>query len=152
MKPHLADLVDVILRRLEEHPDVSPSENGMRSWLAGQGYKKSDIDAAIKLVRPKFTALLRGQKRQPRTLRHLSNYETFKLSPEARSAIARLELYDLIEPYEREMILDRLGQFEGEVGLEDLDYLLSWVMSATRDIESQQTIFEVFEGRDYTMH
>lgn len=152
MKPHLADLVDVILRRLDEHPDLQPSENGMRSWLAGQGYKKSDIEAAIKLVRPRFTAVAKGQRPQPRTLRHLSSYETFKLSPEARAAMARLELYDLIEPYEREMILDRLGQFEGEVSLDDLDYLLSWVMSATRDIESQQTIFEVFEGRDYTLH
>ena len=152
MKPHLAELVDVILRRLEEQPERTPSEKGMRSWLVGQGYNKKDVDAAIRLVWPRTVSRPVEPRPAPRTLRHLSSYEAFKLSPEARAALARLEIYDLIEPYEREMVLDRLAQFEGEVAMEDLDYLLSWVLSTTRDVESQQTIFEVFEGGDITLH
>ena len=92
------------------------------------------------------------QSQRPSIIRHLSSYESYKLSAPARSALARLELFNLVEPYEREMIMERLGQFEGEVSMEDLDYLLSWMMSATRDVESQQTIFEVFEGTSYTLH
>ena len=30
--------------------------------------------------------------------------------------------------------------------MDDLDYLLGWVIYSTRDVESQQTIYNVFEG------
>jgi len=152
MKQRLVELVNVILRRIEEHPESSFSENGMRSWLAGQGYNKRDIEAAIKLVRPQFTARPAYGTRTPGTVRHLSSFEAQKLSPEARDALARLELYELIEPYEREILLDRLGQIEGIVGLEDLDYLVGWILCSTRDVESQQTIYNVIEGGCETLH
>jgi uncharacterized protein Smg (DUF494 family) len=85
-------------------------------------------------------------------VRLLSSYEEQRLTPEARNALARLDLYGLIEPHEREMILDRLNQFEGEVGLDELDYLLSWVVCSLRDVESQQTIYSVLEGGDNVVH
>lgn len=152
MKQHLAELVDVILRHIEGQPERPPTQKVMRSWLLRQGYKKRDIDAAIAAVWPHITGVSRSLDRTPGAVRHLSNYEFCKLSPEARDALARLELYDLIDPYERELLLDRLSQYEGEVTLDDLDYLLSWVMCTTRDVESQQTVYNVFEGRREARH
>lgn len=152
MKHSLTELVDVIIQRMEAHPDAAPTEHGLRSWLARQGYTKHDIEAVIKLVRPRFEALRHHTHRAPVALRQLTIYERYKLSPEARDALVRLELYSLIDGYERELLLDRLSQFEGEVGLDELDYLLSWIVYSTRDVESQQTIYNVVEGNKGTIH
>ncbi len=152
MKQLVTKLVDVILKRLEEQPEVVPTENGIRSWLTGQGYKKRDIDAAIKLVAPRFLLVRRENVVSPVPARTLSLLEEYKLLPEARDALARLDMYGLIDPYEREMILDRLNHFDGLVGLDELDYLLSWVVCGGRDVESQQTIFSVLEGDGGTLH
>ena len=50
------------------------------------------------------------------------------------------------------MILERVVQTEGIVTLDELEYLLSWILMGTRDVESQQTIFQVFEGGTGTLH
>lgn len=147
MKQSLVELVSLILQRLEESPDVPANEPVMRKWLKTQGYNKGDIDQALKLVAKQFTAA-EAAPRRPGTIRHLSEWEAQKISPEAREALARLDLYELIDPYERELLLDRAVQMEGELQLEDLDYLLSWLLYSNRDVESQQTIYNVFEGTD----
>ena len=152
MKQILSKLVGVILKRLEECPDLIQTEHGMRTWLQRQGYNKRDIDAAIKLVRPRFTPYFTMREHRPINVRVLSSQESQKLTPEARQALERLEYYGLIDPYEREMILDRLGSFEGEVDIEGLDYLLSWLVLSGRDVESQQTIYNVLEGHQGTFH
>lgn len=152
MKQALTELIDVILQRLEENPDGTPTEKGMRSWLAGQGYNKRDIDAAIRLVGVQFNQPVAREDRVIGSVRQLSATESYKLTVEARDALARLELYELIDPYERELILERVSQMEGMVSLEDLEYLLSWFLVGTRDVESQQTLFHVFEGRSGTFH
>ncbi len=152
MKYSLVDLVDVIIRRIQERPEAPPSEQGLRSWLTRQGYAKRDIDAAMKLVRPRFTSTLEAAKPSQNTVRLLSIYEEYKLTPEARNVLARLEMYGMLDAYEREMILDYLNHFEGEVGLEELDYLLSWMVCTGRDVGYQQTLYGVFEGRKETLH
>ena len=152
MKQILLELVDVILRRIQNHPRGLPSETGIRSWLSRQGYAKRDIDAAMQLVRPRFQSGPHVREHGPGQVRQLSAYERFKLTPEARDGLARLELYELIDPLEREMILERLDQFEGEVGLEELDYLVSWVICGTRELEFQHTVFNVMEGGKRTLH
>jgi uncharacterized protein Smg (DUF494 family) len=152
MKQSLLKLVDVILREMDEHPEVRRSEAFIRSWLQRQGYKKHDIDAAMKLVRPRFEQQSRIVNYRPGSVRALSIWEDFKLTPEARNALARLERYGLIDPFERELILERLGTFEGPVGLDELDYLLSSVVYGGRDFESQQTIYNVLEGSGDTLH
>lgn len=152
MKTTLTELVDVIIERIEQHPDTAPTEHGIRSWLVRQGYNKRDIETVLKLVRPRFEALRHMGRRGLGAVRQLTAYEEYKLSPEARDTLIRLELYGLIEPYEREMILDRLAQFESEVGMDELDYLLSWLVYSSRDVESQQTIYNVFEGNKKNVH
>lgn len=152
MKQALTELIDVILQRLEEHPDAHPTEHGMRSWLVRQGYNKRDIDAAIRLVGAQLNEPATREDKALGSVRHLSAIEAYKLTPEARDALARLELYELIDPYERELILERVSQMDGMVSFEDLEYLLSWFLVGTRDVESQQTLFQVFEGRPVTLH
>lgn len=152
MKQVLSELINVILQRLEEHPESPPTELGMRKWLAGQGYNKRDIDAAMRLVGADLPADQAEGRGRPGLVRHLSGVEAHKLSREARDALARLELYDLIDPFEREMILDRVSQMEGTVTLEDLDYLMSWFLMGTRDVETQQTLYQVLEGSGGTLH
>jgi len=152
MKQSLIELVNVIIERLQDNPHASPSEKGMRSWLARQGYNKRDIDAAMKMVRPRFGVLPNTEEQEPRSLRLFSIIEQHKLTSPAREALMRLEFYGLLDPYDRELILDHLHHFEGTVGLEELDQLLMWAVFGTRDVETQQTIYNVLEGREDILH
>lgn len=151
MKTSVVKLVDAIIRKIQETPESGLSETGIRSWLQGQGYKKHDIEAALRLVKPRFL-MQRPAERAVTSVRTLSVYEEYKLTPEARNALMRLEMYGMIDVYEREMILDRLGQVEGEVDIEGLDYLLSWVVYGGRDVESQQTIYNMLDGENTVRH
>lgn len=152
MKPQLSELVDAILQRLAERAGRPETESGMRNWLMRQGYKKGDIEAALAMLHSRLAPAVQGQGARHTSFRHLSGYELQKLSQPAREALTRLEAYELIDPYERELILDRLGQFEGEVSMDDLDYLITWILGATRDVESLQTIFDVMDGDEMTLH
>ncbi|NIA14017.1 MAG: DUF494 family protein [Nitrospiraceae bacterium] len=152
MKHTLIELVDVIMQRIQERPDARPTEHGMRSWLARQGYNKREIDAAIKLVGPRLAESDNAVDRGPVSVRTLSLYEEYKLSPEARRALVRLELHGLLDTYERESLLDYLNQYDGVVGLAELDYLLTWMVCGNRDVAFQQAFFNVFEGKGDTLH
>jgi uncharacterized protein Smg (DUF494 family) len=152
MKQVLIELVDVILEKIQEDPGKPFSENKLRRWLQGEGYHKRDIDAAMRLVGPRIDAVAVTVRSQQPAIRTLTPYEAFKLSTEARDALVRLELYGLIDPIEREMMLDRLNTFDGEVSLDDLDYLLAWVVCGNRDVESQQTIYSVLDGTREQLH
>jgi uncharacterized protein Smg (DUF494 family) len=152
MKQSLIELVDVILQKMEDDPETQLTENVIRTWLQGKGYAKRDIDAALRLVRPRMEAPASPLTSPELTVRALSQYEELKLKPEAHKALVRLELFGLIEPMEREMVLERVSQYEFEVGVEELDYILSWVVGFGRDVETQQTIYNVLDGGDYTVH
>lgn len=148
MKQSLTKLVDVILEKLAKHPEWRPSDSPIRSWLVREGYKKPDIDAALQLVNRGVVA--RGK---PTTsVRQLSDHERYRLSPDARAALARLEMFDLIDPTEREMILERLDQFEGEVSLADFEYLINWIIAPVRDAEHQKTIYAVLDNKLDKLH
>ncbi len=153
MKQALIKLVDAILKQMEEQPESMQTESGIRTWLTQAGFNKRDIEDVLKLVRPRFvhrSPVLAGNGRL--AVRALSYYEAYKLSPEARDALVRLELSGLIDAYEREMILERLNHVEGEAGMDELDYILSWVVAGTRDYETQRTLYNVFEGQGDTYH
>ena len=152
MKQSLTKLVDAALQKLDESTGKPLSEKGLRTWLKGEGYPKRDIEEAIKLLEPRIRPLHPIQPPGPITVRTLSDYEAMKLMPAAQQALARLEQYQLIDCYERELILDRLNHFDGEVGLEELDYLVSWVVCGNRDVESQQAIYNVLDGVRSSLH
>ena len=105
MKESLIELVDVILKRIQEQPERARSESGLRKWLVGQGYKKRDIDAAMKLVGARIVPYNVIHQSQRAPVRALAEIEFHKMTPEARDALSRLEFYSLISPQERETIL-----------------------------------------------
>ncbi len=152
MKPSVVKVVNALLRRFQEAPEAVASENKMRHWLADQGYQQNDIEAAIKYFVPNFLQPKVREEVFPRAMRQFALYEHAKMTPEARSALMRLDVNDLIEPMEREMILDRLMMMEGEVDVEALDYLLTSIFSTTRDAETQNVMFNTFEGFGPTRH
>ena len=152
MKQQLADLVGVILERLESLADTPPSETGLRNWLTGEGYKKRDIDAAMRLVLPRAYVQHGATECSPGSVRQLSPYELHKFAPEVRDALARLELHELMDVFEREVLMERLNQLEGVVTMEDLDFALSSIMCMTRDVETQQTFFDVMEDNKDSYH
>jgi len=151
MKESVAKLVHVILEHLDE-PGEPRTEGSIRRWLTDKGYNKRDIEAAMKMVAPRIAANTLSPSAVAGSVRHLAPFEAGKLTPEARNALVRLELYQLINPFEREMLLDRIAQYESEVGLDELDYLLSWLLYSTRDVESQQTIYSIVDGNKATVH
>lgn len=151
MKQSLTKLVDVILEKMADQAEGGHSVSGIRSWLLRQGYAKHDIDAALNLVDPRVDRSISPQV-GPASVRHLSEIESYRLSPEARYALVRLDIYELIDPYERELLLERLDQIEGEVALSDLEYLITWLICPTRDVEHQQTLFSVLDGARGTVH
>ena len=106
----------------------------------------------MKLVGARIVPYNVVQKSQPAPVRTLAEIEFHKMTPEARDALTRLEYYGLISPQEREAILDNVVQFEARVGLDELDYLLSWIVCGGRDFESQQTIYSVMEGQSDSFH
>ncbi len=149
MKPVLVKLVDAILKHLEEHPESTPTEQGIRKWLNQQGYAKRDIDCAIRLLKPCFGKNRPSVNHEPPvTTRPFTDIELNKLRPVARDILVRLEVYGLLEPFEREAILEKISSFEGTVGLEELEYLLSWLVFTVRDVETQQTFLRVIEQND----
>ena len=151
MKQSLTKLVDVILQKMAEPTEGGHSVSGLRTWLLRQGYTRHDIDAALKIVDPRKNGSI-STEAGPANVRQLSEIESYRLSAEARHAIVRLDLYQLIDPYERELLLERLDQIEGEIGLSDLEYLINWLICPTRDVEHQQTIFSVLDGARGTVH
>ena len=50
MKEMLAELVHVILQRSQETGLSPVADKSIRSWLTAKGYKKRDIEAAMKVV------------------------------------------------------------------------------------------------------
>ncbi len=152
MKQSVVKAVNAILRQMEETPDVLCTESNVRSWLATQGYNKRDIDAAMKLVATRLAVPVPVADARPRGLRQFALYEHARLSQEARSALTRLEVHDLLDPMEREMIIERLLQYDGEVDMDALDYLLSSVFGAMRNVEAQNTMYNTLEGYGPTLH
>ncbi len=152
MKDIITELVDVILRKVQENPHHPPSPGGLRKWLRGQGYAQNDIDAAMRLAVSKATEANKGVDHMLPAARIYTLAEELKMSKDAREALKRLELYALIDAYEIEAILERMYQFEGEVGLEELDYLVNWVVCGARDVETQRTIYDVLDKEPQTYH
>ena len=149
MKTSLTELISVIRQRLQSKPESKLNDPGLRRWLSRKGYSTRDIDAALNIMQ-----LLIGapERRRPGAVRQLAFHEALKLSPEVREALSRLDLYEMLDPFTRELVIDRLSQMEGEVNMEDLDFALSWAFAPARDVETIQTLYTIFDGASETIH
>lgn len=149
MKTSIAELITVIKQRLQARPEDKLNDPNLRRWLSRKGYSKGDIDAALRVMHARGNA---PQRRLPGLVRQLSTHEAIKLSPQVRETLARLDLYEMLDPFTRELVLERLQQMEGEVGMDELDYALSWAYAPARDVESLQTLYNIFDGASETVH
>lgn len=151
MKVSVAKLVNVILERMAFSNDKPPSEKAMRSYLLQEGYKRCDIDTALELIsthlaeRPVY-------KTEAPAIRQLAFYEAAKIHQDVHHAMTRLEIMGLLDPFEREFLLERFIHTEGQADMEALDFALSYVIGAARNVEAQQALLSVFEGFSPTYH
>ncbi|HOJ32229.1 MAG TPA: DUF494 family protein [Candidatus Hydrogenedentes bacterium] len=149
MKPFLVKIVDAILRHIEENPHTIHTEKGIRRWLKELGYTKRDIDSALRLLKPHFpNGFSSSVEKQTPVARPLTDLEIQKMRPAARDMLARLEMYGLIDPYLREAILEKVSVFDGTVGVEELEYLLAWLVFSVRDVETQHTFLRVIQRQE----
>ena len=150
MKSSIIQLVDKIVQKLQEDTSDVPSKAGIRNWLCKQGYSAKDVEAAINEVKPQLAFWVeQGVQRHTRVL---SPYESFLLSPAVKSALTRLENYGLIGTHEREIMLERMEQFEGEIDLGALEYVLSTQICSGYDVAHQQIMYQVLDGKDNIYH
>lgn len=151
MKPAITKLVDKIIRKLQESGGDAPSEAGLRIWLRREGHPAKDVDAALAVVRPELSPQP-NQGVAPRSTRVLSPWEAYFLTPEARAALSRLEMYGVIGATEREMILERLDQYDGEVDMSTLEYMLTTQICPGLDVAHQEMVYQIFDGRTDMYH
>ncbi|MCK5862429.1 MAG: DUF494 family protein [Candidatus Hydrogenedentes bacterium] len=151
MKISVAKLVDVILEKMDAASEKPFPEKSVRSHLIKQGYNRRDIDSAFTLINSHLSEKTLLNESQP-ALRQLAFFESTKVQRDVQHTIMRLELLGLLEPYEREMLLERFIHSEGQADMEALYFALSYIIGTTRNAESQQAILSIFEGYSPTMH
>ena len=143
MKQAIYEIIDAIIEQVSHQPKGPGMESHLRNWLVDKGFNLSDVNTALLYMRPHLQKVNANHRYAPGLVRHLSAYESHKISDEAQAALARLEMYELIDPLERELLIERLLQMDSDTSIEELDILLAWILYATRDVESQQTIYNV---------
>jgi len=153
MKDTVDKLVDMLMARLEEQ-DFSLSIRDAKRWLIERGFNADDVhEAAIRLLSNlmdgKRSIYIREHRQPPR---HFSPFEEAKLSFGIREALSRLEATEMISAMERELLIERLLQADTENDMELLDYLLTTVISSHRNVETQNTLMNTFEGLGPTYH
>ena len=62
MKSSLLEVIDMVLQRIEDSAQTAENESSIRVWLAGQGYSRRDIDAAMRIVFPRGGEASRRRK------------------------------------------------------------------------------------------
>jgi len=150
MKTSITELISVILQHLEAKPGRRLSDPVLREWLSKKGYSRVEIDKALHAITA--SAGDRPEQRGPGAVRHLTKWEAMRMRPEVRAALARLDLYEMLDPFTRELVLERLWQLEGEITMEDLDATLSWALTPNHDCETLQSVYTVFDGASETLH
>jgi uncharacterized protein Smg (DUF494 family) len=150
MKQSVTKIVDKIIQKLQKSTKEVHSEAGLRSWLKKEGFPQKDVEAALSVIKPQL--IMRTENEVAPQMRVLSPYESFFLSDEAKAALARLEIYGIIGSEEREIILERLDQFDGELDLAALEYLVSTYVCSGLDVAHQQMIYQVLDGKTNIYH
>lgn len=151
MKISVAELVSVILEQMDAAGEKPFPEKTVRSRLIKQGYNRRDIDSAFKLINTHLSEKPVLNETMP-SIRHLAFFESTKVQQDVHHAMTRLELMGLLEPYEREMLLERFIHSEGQADMEALDFALSYIIGTGRNAESQQAMLSIFEGFSPTIH
>lgn len=153
MKDTVDKLVDMMMDRLDDQqPSLSIWD--AKHWLLEQGFSVDDVNEAVcrlvsNLIAGRRGICIRAHSQAPRLY---SPFEEAKLSFGAREALTRLEASEMISALERELLIERLLQSDADNEMELLDYLLATVISARRNVETQNTLMNTFDGFGPTYH
>ncbi|HOV60781.1 MAG TPA: DUF494 family protein [Candidatus Hydrogenedentes bacterium] len=149
--------IDKLVAMIRAHMEADPGSTTLRDakhWLLEQGFNVDEVNEAVHRL---VTTLLIGNgvtraREYCQAPRQYSPFEEAKLSQGIRGTITRLETSEMISGMERELLIERLLQTDSESEMELLDYMLTTVIGVRRNVESQNTLMNTFEGFGPTYH
>lgn len=151
MKATVQNLVYMILLRLAASNGSLPLGEGLRAELEEAGYNGSDIEVAIEYVSDRVKDHQSFDPAFP-ARRHLNYFESLKINSDVLETLIKLEQMGLIEPIEREVLLEGFQQTDGRADLDELDFALSIMISPKRNNEAQNALMTVSDGYIPTYH
>lgn len=119
-------LLNSLTQRLLEDPVLLEDPREVIEEFAGEGYQTGEVEAALALIgrfvaEPSHGSLWSLEPFTSRGHRTRSVEEQLSFSPEAFGYLIRLENSGLIDPSQREEILERaLVTFDDEIGEEEI--------------------------------
>ncbi|NLN93946.1 MAG: DUF494 domain-containing protein [Candidatus Hydrogenedens sp.] len=151
MKTAVQNLVYMILLRMAASNGSLSLGDGLRLELEEAGYNGSDIEIAFEYVSGRIKDQQSYDPAFP-SRRHLNYFESLKINPDVLETLIKLEQMGLIEPIEREVLLEGFQHAEGQADLDDLDYALSVMIGPKRNNEAQNALMTVSDGYIPTYH
>ena len=158
MQHRLGKLLESIIEEIADSPDVSAHNDQIRQRLAKKGYKKTEIDAALRMVHAASAPLVSehepaGHKgdatERPRLVyRVLSAWERAKLTSDGHQELLRLDRTGLLLPDERESVIDRVMEVEGTVDGNEIRALVAWTILPSRDVGRHRILLELIDETD----
>jgi len=158
MQHRLGKLLESIIEEIADSPDVSVHNDQIRQRLAKKGYRKTEIDAALRMVHAASAPVVsdrdpaehkRAATERPRSVyRVLSPWERAKLTPDGHQELLRLDRTGLLLPKERESVLDRVMEVEGRVDEHEIRALVAWTILPSRDVSRHRILLELIDETD----
>jgi len=158
MQHRLGKLLESIIEEIADSADVSVHNDQIRQRLADKGYKKTEIEAALRMVHavsapvaadPDSAERKRAAAGKPRSVyRVLSPWERAKLTADAHEELLRLDRTGLLLPEEREAVIDRAMDVEGRVDGQEIRALVAWTILPSRDINRHRILLELIDDSD----
>jgi uncharacterized protein Smg (DUF494 family) len=151
MKSTVQNLVYVILMRLASSNGTVSLGEGLRSELQTAGYLDTDIEVAFAYLAERINGSKSVEASFP-ARRHLNFFEALKVNMEVLETLFKLEQMGLIDPMEREVLIEGFQHGDGPADIEDLEYALTVIIGPKRNNEAQNTLMAVSDGYIPTYH
>ena len=151
MKTAVQNLVYMILLRMAASNGSLSLGDGLRLELEEAGYNGSDIEIAFEYVSGRIKDQQSYAPAFP-SRRQLNYFESLKINPDVLETLIKVEQMGLIEPIEREVLLEGCQHAVGQADLDDLDYALSVMIGPKRNNEAQNALMTVSDGYIPTYH
>ena len=136
MKENVFDVLLYLFENyMDEDPEQMPDPDSLRSELVAAGFPERDIDKAFSWLE----SLTTGQPIQTTmpTFRIYAPEEIAKLSQECRGLLLFLEQSGILNPSNRELVIDRAMALSAEeLTLENLKWIVLMVLFSQPDQEA----------------
>ncbi|HNZ48403.1 MAG TPA: DUF494 family protein [Candidatus Hydrogenedentes bacterium] len=151
MKNDVQNLVTIIMQRIAASNGAVSVGDVLRAELQKDGFKEKDINVAFEFVSSGMQGKMSFDLKFP-ARRHLNVFESFKIQEEVMETISKLEQMGLLDPMEREALLENIQHSDGRADKDDLEYALSVMLAPKRNSEAQNALLTVSEGYTPTFH